>query len=140
MPHLNKQGEKCEECGHETCPYCNLGCHNTDCNRHMRPIDKCYNAFLISSSNTNREWEERFDEKFGTFILGSGKGHTIATEHNIKSFIQEELTRERERIIQSIWLGISQTSGARTYRSVEIIDFIKDYAYEEGIELIPKEE
>lgn len=95
-PHLNKQEEKCEECGHETCPHCNLGCHNTDCNRHMRPIDKCYNAFLISSSDTNREWAIRkewnkFLRENPTYTFGSNKVRDWWLNK-----LQEELTRERE--------------------------------------------
>lgn len=106
MPHLNKQGEKCEECGHETCPYCNLGCHNTDCNRHMRPIDKCYNAFLISSSDTNREWERVREEwngaiyEIGIDTFPNGEPNYSETASKIADWwlnkLQEELTRERE--------------------------------------------
>lgn len=111
-PHLNKQEEKIQ-----------------------KQMEKQF------SDDTNREWEERFDERFPHKLQTAPPHQKLKfVDKEIKSFIQEELTRERERIIQSIWLGISQTSGARTYRSVEIIDFIKDYAYEEGIELIPKEE
>ena len=73
MPHLNKQEEKIQ-----------------------KQMEKQF------SDDTNREWRERFDKKFGTFTVGAGKGGTIATEYTLKSFIQEELTREREEYSQEI--------------------------------------
>lgn len=58
----NKQDtnkERCEDCNHEICPHCKLGCHNPDCNSHFRPAKVCYDNFMKSTLPKKTPVEER---------------------------------------------------------------------------------
>ncbi len=74
--YISNNKEKCKACGHEICPKCKNGCHNTDCEAMARPFKSCFDLLKPAPQ---QEGEKEI-------VYHTFKGKEYCPHMNVKGF------------------------------------------------------
>jgi hypothetical protein len=106
--------------------------------KHGNPTEaclSCYQEYIKNSPTPSDSWEEEL-EKFVFTRNDEDRYMGVDVDADeVKALIRKVEERAKEETVREMWRLIQNTDGSRGYRSVAIIDAVRDYAKSKGIKI-----